>query len=134
MMSVFADAVFYIALLSKRDQNHALAKRLAESYSGRIVTTEYVLLEAGNYLCSTKRRRAKFVELVDRLHADPNTRIVPSSHDTWTSGLAMYRERPDKNWSFTNCISMVVMKQEGLTEVLTADHHFEQAGFSILLK
>ncbi|MEX0641066.1 MAG: PIN domain-containing protein [Pirellulales bacterium] len=134
MISVFADAVFYIALLSKRDQNHAAAKRLAQSYSGRIVTTEYVLLEAGNYLSSSKRRRLKFVELMDWLQADPNTRIVPSSHDTWTSGLAIYKQRLDKNWSLTDCISMVVMKQEGLTEALTADHHFEQAGFSILLK
>jgi predicted nucleic acid-binding protein len=42
--------------------------------------------------------------------------------------------RPDKWWSLTDCISFIVMQQEGLTEALTTDHHFEQAGFKILLK
>ena len=46
----------------------------------------------------------------------------------------MYRSRNDKAWSLTDCISFVVMEQEGLTEALTGDHHFEQAGFTALLK
>jgi uncharacterized protein len=41
--------------------------------------------------------------------------------------------RRDKEWSLTDCISFVVMKERGLTEALTADHHFEQAGFKALL-
>jgi predicted nucleic acid-binding protein len=38
----------------------------------------------------------------------------------------------DKNWSFTDCISFIVMEQEGLIDALTGDHHFEQAGFNAL--
>jgi len=49
-------------------------------------------------------------------------------------GLALYISRPDKDWSLTDCISFVVMKERGLTGALTADHHFEQAGFVALLK
>jgi predicted nucleic acid-binding protein len=44
-----------------------------------------------------------------------------------------YESRPDKAWSLTDCISFVVMNQHGLTEALTGDHHFEQAGFTALL-
>jgi predicted nucleic acid-binding protein len=46
----------------------------------------------------------------------------------------LYHLRPDKQWSLTDCISFLVMSEEGITEALTADHHFEQAGFVALLK
>lgn len=49
-------------------------------------------------------------------------------------GIRLYEQRRDKQWSLTDCISFVVMKREGLTEALTGDHHFEQAGFVALLK
>ncbi len=42
--------------------------------------------------------------------------------------------RPDKDWSLTDCISFVVMEEHGITDALTGDHHFEQAGFRALLK
>jgi len=44
-------------------------------------------------------------------------------------GLKLYTERPDKDWSLTDCISFVVMEEHGIIEALTGDHHFEQAGF-----
>jgi uncharacterized protein len=50
------------------------------------------------------------------------------------SPLDLYRDRPDKAWSLTDCISFVVMADKGIRDALTADHHFEQAGFVALLK
>jgi predicted nucleic acid-binding protein len=55
--------------------------------------------------------------------------IVGPEPETFTQGIELYRNRPDKNWSLTDCISFVVMKREGITEALTGDRHFEQAGF-----
>lgn len=52
----------------------------------------------------------------------------------WRRGLGLYAARPDKAWSLTDCISFVVMTDRGLTEALTGDHHFEQAGFRALLR
>ena len=49
-------------------------------------------------------------------------------------GVALYAERPDKDWSLTDCISFVVMRKMDITEALTGDRHFEQAGFTALLK
>lgn len=51
-----------------------------------------------------------------------------------SQGIELYSQRPDKNWSLTDCISFQVMKSFGITEALTGDHHFEQAGFVALLK
>jgi predicted nucleic acid-binding protein len=49
-------------------------------------------------------------------------------------GIQLYDSRPDKQWSLTDCISFVVMQDRGIVEALTGDHHFEQAGFTALLK
>jgi len=48
--------------------------------------------------------------------------------------MAQFRQRRDKGWSLTDCISFLAMQRHGLAEALTADHHFEQAGFNILLR
>ena len=60
--------------------------------------------------------------------------IIPASRELLDEGLNLYEDRPDKEWSLTDCISFVVMQREGLTEALTGDKHFEQAGFVSLLK
>ena len=56
---------------------------------------------------------------------------------TWSKliqrGRKLYRERGDKEWPLTGCISFVVMQEQGLSEALTAGRHFEQAGFKALL-
>ena len=59
--------------------------------------------------------------------------MFPLSEALLQQGLALYRARPDKDWGLTDCVSFVLMKQEGITEALTADVHFRQAGFTALL-
>jgi predicted nucleic acid-binding protein len=61
------------------------------------------------------------------------TRIVEASADLFWRGFELYGQRTDKDWSLTDCISFVVMRDEDLTGALTGDHHFEQAGFTALL-
>ena len=52
---------------------------------------------------------------------------------TANKALQCYKMRTDKEWGITDCISFVVMEEYGLTEALTADKHFRQAGFKALL-
>ena len=134
MIIAFADSSFYVALLISRDSNHAKAKTAAHSWTGAIVTTEYVLTEVANHLAGNAKSRERFGQLRAYLEADPNTRIIESSHELWSRGANLYLQRPDKEWSLTDCTSFVVMEEHGLHEALTADHHFEQAGFTVLLK
>jgi uncharacterized protein len=133
MKTAFADSVFYVALLIVRDDLHGKAKLLAQSWRNPVVTTEFVLLEVANYLRGSKSRE-KFGELLNHLLADRNTEIIPCDHGHWERGVELYLTRPDKDWSLTDCISFIVMKERGLTDALTADHRFEQEGFSALLK
>jgi predicted nucleic acid-binding protein len=78
--------------------------------------------------------RAEFLRLLQALRDDPRCTIVPASQDLFERGVRFYAERADKGWSLTDCISFVVMQEHGLTDALTGDHHFEQAGFRILLR
>lgn len=130
-MSIFADTAFYVAMLNPRDRLHRVALATSNSYRGAVVTTEYVLVELGNYLGGFSRR--SFAGLLEDLRKDPKTEIVPSSSTLFEKGVRLYADRPDKRWSVTDCISFVVMDEKGISDVLSWDHHFEQAGFRLLM-
>jgi len=72
--------------------------------------------------------------VLDDLEANKRNLVVPANVETFEKGVELYDARPDKEWSLTDCISFVVMSEEQITEALTSDHHFEQAGFTALLK
>jgi predicted nucleic acid-binding protein len=72
--------------------------------------------------------------LLDTLSATPDARIIGPSEELFSRGVELYRQRPDKEWSLTDCLSFVVMGDERISEALTGDHHFEQAGFRVLLR
>ncbi len=127
----FVDTSFYVALLSPADENHIRARELAGEL-GRVVTSEFVLLETANFLVSRGQRRS-FVDLHERIASDEQTQVVRASHTLLGNGLALLKRRTDKEWSLTDCTSFVIMDRLRLTRALTADRHFVQAGFAALL-
>ena len=133
MKGIFADTTYYLALLTPGDEHHEAALRCSQTTVGLILVTDFVLSEVGNTLAGSKTRAA-FPELMRTVREDPDTEVIRLSPALFDKGLDLYARRPDKEWSLTDCVSFVVMKERGVTEALTADHHFEQAGFTILLK
>lgn len=128
----FADTSFYVAMLSPSDENHEIAM-LESDRTHRLVTTDFVLIETANFLVS-RGRKQEFLMLRRSLDADPLTRVVPATRRLFDEGLELLARRADKRWSLTDCTSMIVMQQRELTDVLTADHHFAQAGFNVMLR
>jgi uncharacterized protein len=136
-MAVFADAFYWIALTSIADAAHERAKQYEEmqyEQEGEIVTTEEVLTEYLNYFHRPPLRDKAGAFVAAIASGEYGTRIIHQSHISYSSGLTLYRKRPDKEYSLTDCISMETMRTEGLTDVLTSDHHFEQEGFVALLR
>ena len=133
MRTVFADSYYYLALVNERDAGYEGAVDYSLTYVGRSVTTEWILMEVADAL-SDPWQRPIFLELLTRLRNEPGLLIIQASHELFDRGVALFSQRSDKSWSLTDCISFVVMKEHGLTEALTADHHFEQAGFVPILK
>jgi len=68
------------------------------------------------------------------VRSNPDIVILPCTDQLLNEGISLYAQRSDKEWTLTDCISFVVLQREGITEALTGDHHFEQAGFLALLK
>ncbi len=133
MKAVFADAFYFVALINRADQHHARVAAAAGRLTAPIVTTEWVLAEFADALCASASRRL-VPSIIRDLEQDPNVKIIPADSATFHRALALYGERPDKDWSLTDCASFVVMQEQGLVEALTGDRHFEQAGFTALLK
>ncbi|MCG3130477.1 MAG: hypothetical protein FLDDKLPJ_01239 [Phycisphaerae bacterium] len=133
MNTRFADTQYYVALLNRNDQHHARAMHLTEMFRGIVVTSEWVLAEVGSAM-SAPRHRSNFARLLGVLRARQSVTIVPATSDQFQRGMRLYSDRPDKAWSLVDCISFEVMEELHVREALTADHHFEQAGFVALLK
>jgi uncharacterized protein len=129
---VFADTTYWIALVVKQDQYHERAQRWSLRITGRITTTAAVMLETASALARPTWRTA-VVGLMDHLEQRTDVSIVPLSADLWQRGWALYRQRTDKAWSLTDCVSFLVMQDARLTDALTADEHFQQAGFRAVL-
>jgi len=130
---VFADTYYYVALLSQRDAAHQLAVDVSRRLTGTVVTSAWVIQELADGLCQPPARLG-FAKFLDALRADAHTLLVGPDAGIWWRAIDLYRARPDKAWSLTDGTSFVIMSDRALTQALTADHHFEQAGFVALLK
>jgi predicted nucleic acid-binding protein len=135
MRRIFADTLYWVAITHRKDQWHQAALNISRTLAEyHLVTTDEVLTEVLAAFCEAGpilRQRA--ATLVGKLHQRPTVTVRPQSRQTFLSGLALYEIRPDKGYSLTDCISMILMRQEGITEVLTHDDHFTQEGFVRLL-
>jgi hypothetical protein len=133
MKAVFADTSFFLASLNPDDELHEPTIALSREISASRLTTGFVLLEVANAM-RRGGQRAQFGEFYTRLKEHPRARIVPVSQKLFERGYDLFTSRKDKEWSLTDCISFVVMSDAGLSEALTHDRHFEQAGFAALLR
>ena len=136
MRTVFVDTLYWLAVANPRDNWHEPAQAVrARLGAVRLVTTDEVLNEfltavagGGAFL----RQRA--AAIVRTILADETVTVLPQSRATFLAGLCLYESRTDKGYSLTDCISMSAMRAEGLSDVLTNDHHFEQEGFRVLIR
>ena len=128
----FASTSYFVALVNARDKHHAQAVAVTADEHLALVTTDYIVIELGNYF-RRPQERGYFLAVLGALAAESTATVVPASRDLQKKGFELYSARPDKSWSLTDCLSFVVMDQLGLAEALTTDRHFEQAGFAVLL-
>jgi predicted nucleic acid-binding protein len=135
MRKVFSDAHYWVALLNIQDQSHAAARAATQALQGvPLVTTEEALAEVLAFFSDEGPHLRKLAAATIRgLYNNSFVTVVAQSHQSFFDGLTLYEARLDKEYSLTDCISMNVMRQEGINEVLTHDDHFAQEGFIKLL-
>ena len=132
MKTLFADSFYWFAIANPNDASHAAAVAYSRT-PAVLVTSSFVLVEVADGFCKSSSR-ASFLHILRVIENDDFHVVVPADQFLLDRGVALYAARLDKDWSLTDCILFVVMKERGITEALTGDHHFEQAGFVALLK
>lgn len=136
MNDLFLDTGYVVALISDKDQHRERARELSEEIKQsrpRIVNTQAVLVEMANALAAPDRR-AVVAAYIEMLRREPFVEIVPSSQELLQRSFSLYKERQDKAWGWTDCMSFVAMRDRDITDALSTDRHFQQAGFNALLR
>jgi len=123
-----------LVLLNSRDACHRQAKKLLPQLRAarEVWATEAVLIEIGNALARSNRVTA--AAFINSCYITSNIRVISVNRQLFLQTVDFYKKHRDKEWGLTDCISFIVMKEQGLTKALTADEHFKQAGFRALLK
>lgn len=136
MTSVFADTAYWIAPSNPYDQLHSQARKTSSALGKvQIVTSELVLIELLNYFADgVPTLRLTAANTVDKILSSKDAVVIPHSSADFADALRLYRSRLDKGWSLTDCHSFQLMRRNCIDSALTADHHFEQAGFKALLR
>ena len=136
MKRVFMDSQCLIAANLPRDVNHARALAqldAIESSGGTLVLTDAILIEFCNMLSRVSLRN-QAMRVVRTLRENDAVEIIHVTKEILERAIALYETRDDKEWGLTDCISFRVMTERKVSDCLTADHHFEQAGFQAVFK
>jgi predicted nucleic acid-binding protein len=131
-LPTFLDTSYILAVVNTRDRFHERARATSSLVFPPFVTSEAVLIEIGN-MFSREAWRSLGVATLNWLRHSPDIEVVPVDTSLLDRAIAFYGSRTDKEWGLTDCISFVVMQERGLTNALTTDRHFVQAGFQNLL-
>lgn len=134
MKLVFVDTLYWIATIHPKDQWHDQALEVGSALTSNQVTTDAVLIEVLNFFCGYgPEMRQQAAGMIEDVLADADIETIQLTHTDFLAGIALYKSRPDKGYSLTDCISMNVMRERSISDVLTHDDHFTQEGFKVLL-
>lgn len=152
MAKIFVDTSFWIAQSNPQDQWHKAAKKATQELdeSPKLVTTDMVLTEflAGLSMNFKKKgdnsskqrkrqledRRERLVKIVRRIMEKPDITVIEQTRQIFLDALELYEKRLGTGYSLTDCSSMVIMRNQSINDILTSDYHFQQEGFTILIK
>lgn len=132
---VFADSSFFFALAAERDFAHRSATRVFTRLlkaQRRVICSDYVIDEALT-LCKSRANSLTALQLLERIESSPAIFTEWITAERFDGAKAMFRKHADHGYSFTDCTSFILMRELGISDALTTDRHFEEAGFHPLL-
>lgn len=131
-MTAFIDTLFVVGFTNDRDQYHEKALELSEIYDKKhLITTDAVLLKIGNTLSGKFRQQS--IQVIENFLESEEIEVIRLNEYLFEKAFELYKNHTDKSWGLVDCISFVVMKEHGVTDALTCDKHFVQAGFRALM-
>ena len=134
--TVFVDSFAWIAVINKSDNYHRISLKTLEEFLNKhvnLIATNYAIVETINALSKVEFRKT-VVEFINKLERSPSVEIVKITDEIYNNAWALYQQRMDKNWGITDCTSFEVMRMFNIRKAFTNDKHFEQAGYSVVVK
>ena len=134
--NIFVDTSAWLSLVNKKDIWYEKAKEIRQELIRENCSfwiSDYITVEIANALARVHFRKIAVV-LVESILSSKEIKLIRINPELFYESWALYKERHDKEWGFTDCTSFTIMLKYGIRTAFTNDHHFEQAGFKILLK
>ena len=135
-LRIFVDTAGWLALANKSDILHKPAIELNQnllSGGAHYITTDYILTEVANSLARPPHRKP-IIRFLEAIFSSKGVTILTITQSRFLRAWQLYKKRPDKEWGLTDCTSFVIMEEQRIQEAFTADRHFQQAGYTSLLK
>ena len=137
MRQIFVDTSAWAAITDSKDTNHLAAVKFMQQIDrkSQLVITDYILDETYTLLLINVGHgpTVRFKQKLDILRQRGILMVYWVTESVMAQTWSVFeRFNVDKHWSFTDCVSHVVMRELGITEVFTFDHHFTQMGFTRL--
>lgn len=135
---IFVDTQGWAEAFHQPALHHAQAEALlqqAHTDGWELITSNLILSELVPLFRSRLFRlsQPQVLTIITQIRALPNVTIMYADAQIDQQAWELLYANPQQPWSHVDATSMVLMRQLGLTEVFTADRHFEQAGFIVLL-
>jgi predicted nucleic acid-binding protein len=130
MQRVFVDTGGWYAAIARKDHDHAAAREFLSANRLHLLTSDYVMDETVTLLQS-RLGHSYAVKFLDALQASGQAELIHLTSVHLTQTIELFRSRPDKNWSFTDCSSFVLMREYNVQYAFAFDEHFRQAGFQL---
>jgi uncharacterized protein len=132
-MRILIDTSFIVALINETDENHAKARKLSKDLDGTpSIITDAVILEISNSL--SRKYKANCIQAIEDFFASTEVTVVRLDQTLFDKAFDLYKSHTDKTYGMVDCISFVVMNDHGISDALTNDRHFVQAGFRALMR
>ncbi|MEA3642927.1 MAG: PIN domain-containing protein [Lamprobacter sp.] len=130
MQSIFVDTGAWYAAMVRKDRDHEAAKLFLKNNTSSLITSDYVMDETVTLLLS-RVGHSYAVKFLDMLQTSRKTQLIYLTPTQISATVTLFRERADKEWSFTDCSSFVLMPEYQIQVAFAFDEHFKQAGFQV---
>lgn len=131
MNPIFVDTSAWFAVVSRRDRDHTACEQFLRENQRLLLTTDYIVDETATLVQARIDHRTA-VRFIDRIQASQLVQMLYLEPHHINEALTLFRNRPDKGWSVTDCTSFAAMQLKGLDTAFALDEHFRQAGFQVV--
>lgn len=129
MKAIFVDTSGWFALAARHDRDHPKALKFFQGSRSPLLTTDYIVDETVT-LFQARLNHSAAIRFLDSIQASTRLSLIFLTRKNVEAAIKLFRERPDKGWSLTDCTSFTIMERMRINTAFAFDDDFKQAGFN----